>query len=155
MTTRSPRAGEERGRSYTYVTREAFDAAERAGTFLECAEYVGHRYGTPRRPVEEALTQGRDVVMEIDVQGGQQVARAMPQSVRVFLVPPDAATLRARLEGRRTEDADELARRLAVAEAETAEARASGCYPYFVVNDVLEDAIAEVLAIVERAKVRS
>jgi len=150
VTTRAPRAGEVRGRSYTYVTREEFEALERAGEFLESAEYLGERYGTPRRPVEEAIARGLHVVMEIDVQGGRQVAQRMPESVRIFVLPPDQNALRLRLEGRRTEKPGALARRLAIADREIAAAKEGGCYLYFVVNSDLDEAIAEVKAIVKK-----
>ena len=94
VTTRAPRAGETSGESYTFVTQDEFGAKEAAGEFLESAEYVGHRYGTPREPVERALSSGQNVVMEIDVQGGMQVARRMPASVRIFVMPPDRESLR-------------------------------------------------------------
>ncbi len=150
VTTRLRRVGEDGGRSYTFVSREEFEQRERAGEFLESAEYVGQRYGTPQRPVVEALSRGQNVVMEVDVQGGAQVARTMPDSVRIFVLPPDSAVLRARLEGRKTEDAEQLARRLTIAEREVAEAKAGGCYRYFVVNDSLDEAIAQVKAIVQK-----
>jgi len=149
VTTRPPRRGETSGASYKFVSREEFERKEAAGEFLESAEYVGQRYGPPRRPVEEALAQGQNVVLEIDVQGGMQVATRMPESVRVFVLPPDMASLRARLEGRATEAEVQLAKRLAEADGEIAIARDSGCYQHFVVNDVLEDTIAKVKNIVQ------
>jgi guanylate kinase len=147
-TTRPPRAGEVGGESYEFIAPEEFERRDRAGEFLESAEYVGHRYGTPRRPVEEALTRGQNVVMEIDVQGGMQVARRMPESICIFVLPPSRESLRARLEGRKTEAREVMARRLAEADGEIATARDSGCYGYFVVNDVLDDTIEEVKRII-------
>lgn len=149
-TTRPKRPGEVEGESYEFLDAPAFDARLVEGAFLEWAEYIGHRYGTPRRPAEQALARGLNVVMEIDVQGGMQVARTMPDSVRVFILPPDAASLRARLEGRNTEAEDQLARRLREADGEIAAARDSGCYDYFVVNDLLEDTIEQVKSIIEK-----
>jgi guanylate kinase len=150
VTTRRQRPGESGGRSYEFVTRDEFSAREVAGELLESAEYIGERYGTPRQPVEEALDRGQNVVLEIDVQGGIQVAEKVPDSVRIFVLPPDDKSLRSRLEGRRTEAAEELARRLEKADGEIAAARHSGCYQHFVVNDCLETAIAEVMAIIEK-----
>jgi guanylate kinase len=147
-TTRPPRAGEVSGRSYEFLTREEFERRESAGEFLESATYVGQRYGTPRRPVEEALSRGCDVIMEIDVQGGMQVAAKVPESIRVFVLPPDMTSLRARLEGRNTEADDQLASRLAAADGEIAIARDSGCYRYFVVNDVLDRTIERIKGII-------
>ncbi len=149
-TTRRERPGEDSGHCYEFVTREEFEAREAAGAFLESAEYIGERYGTPRRPVEEALARGQNVVMEIDVQGGMQVAEKVPDSVRIFVLPPDNDSLRSRLEGRRTEATEQLARRLAKADGEIATARDSGCYQHFVVNDCLETTIAEVKAIIQK-----
>lgn len=152
VTTRPPRRGDVSGQSYEFLSEEAFAAREQAGQLLESAEYVGHRYGTPRQPVEAALSEGKSVVLEIDVQGGIQVAAAMPDAVLVFVLPPNAESLRARLEGRQTEAKEQLARRLAKADGEIAVARESGCYQHFVVNDELESTIQEVLSIVQGAQ---
>ena len=150
MTTRPPRSGEASGESYVFVNRGEFERRESAGEFLESAEYVGQRYGTPRRPIEEALSRGRNIVAEIDVQGAIQVAARMPESIRIFVLPPNMESLRARLEGRSTEAGEQLARRLGEADGEIAVARDSGCYSYFVVNDVLETTIQEVKRIIAK-----
>lgn len=149
-TTRPPRGTEANGRNYEFITAEEFQRRKAAGAFLETAEYSGsgHLYGTPADPVRRWLADGRIVVMEIDVQGGCQVAAKMPESVRVFVLPPDQQSLRARLEGRNTESEAHMARRLAAADGEIAIARDSGCYPYFVTNDVLEDTVARIMAII-------
>lgn len=147
-TTRPMRPGDTPNESYQFVSREEFEAREAAGEFLEAADYVGHRYGTPRRPVEQAIETGKNIILEIDVQGGMQVASRMPDSVRIFVLPPSPESLRARLEGRRTEAAEQLAKRLAQADGEIATARDSGQYPHFVVNDVLESTIEEVKQII-------
>lgn len=150
VTTRSPRPGERDGESYSFVSREEFTRREASGEFLESAEYIGQKYGTPGGPVEASLAAGRSVVMEIDVQGGLQVAERMPESVRIFVLPPDNASLRARLEGRNTEAEEQLRKRLGEADGEIAVARDSGCYTHFVVNDVLEDTIELVKNIIEQ-----
>ncbi len=150
VTTREPRAGEENSHSYEFVSRAEFLEREAAGEFLESAEYVGERYGTPCGPVEAALARGQNVVMEIDVQGGMQVAAKVPESVRIFVLPPDLESLRARLEGRKTEAREQLSRRLAKADGEIAIARDSGCYTHFVVNDCLEATIDEVKRIINK-----
>lgn len=152
VTTRPKRGGEVDGDNYEFVSVEEFERRAVADAFLESAEYIGHRYGTQRRPVEEALASGKNVVMEIDVQGGMQVAKRMPESIRVFVLPPDRASLRARLEGRKTEAAEQLAQRLAKADGEIATARDSGAYDYFVVNDILETTIEEVSEIIRKEK---
>ncbi len=146
-TTRPVRPSDKVGTSYEFLSREEFGRRERGGEFLESAEYVGNRYGTPRAPVEQALADGRNVVMEIDVQGGMQVSAKMPESLRVFVLPPNRESLKARLEGRDGDAQEQLAKRLAESDGEIAVARDSGCYQHFVVNDVLEDTIAQVIGI--------
>lgn len=153
VTTRAPRPGDQSGHTYEFVSREAFARREEAGEFLESAEYVGERYGTPRLPVEEALRNHKNVIMEIDVQGGMQVASQVPDSIRIFVLPPNHDSLRARLEGRKTEALEQLNKRLAKADGEIAIARDSGCYPFFVVNDVLNDTINEVITIITKENV--
>ena len=153
-TTRPKRAGEIDGESYEFVSDDEFARREAAGEFLESAEYVGHRYGTLRRPVEEALARGRNVVLEIDVQGGKQVAGKMPAAVRIFVLPPKSESLRARLEGRQTEAREQLVKRLGEADGEIAVARDSGCYQHFVVNDVLETTIEEVKGLILKENTR-
>ena len=143
-TTRPPRGQEVSGRNYEFVSDEEFARRASAGEFLETAEYVGHQYGTPAGPVREALARGEYVVMEIDVQGGMQVAKRVPDAICIFILPPNLASLRARLEGRKTEAEEQLAKRLAEADGEIAIARDSGCYQHFVVNDDLDATIEEV-----------
>ena len=150
VTTRPTRRGETEGDCYEFVTREAFERRAAAGEFLEKAEYVGQWYGTPRKPVEDAINSGRNIVMEIDVQGGMQVADQMPESIRIFVLPPDIPSLRARLEGRGTEAKELLGRRLAKADGEIAIARDSGSYQHFVINDCLESTIEEVIDIIRK-----
>jgi guanylate kinase len=151
-TTRSPREGEVNGESYSFVTEDEFEARKRAGEFLEHARYIGHQYGTPRKPVLDAIAAGKSVIMEIDVQGGMQVAAALPESVRIFIMPPDRDSLRARLEGRNTEAEKQLQSRLGKADGEIATARDSGAYPHFVVNDVLEDTVEEVKKVIRQER---
>jgi guanylate kinase len=147
-TTRAPRPGDNIGSSYEFLSREEFARREAAGEFLESAEYVGQRYGTPRKPVEDALREGKNIILEIDVQGGVQVAGKMPESLRIFVLPPNMESLRARLEGRKSEAQDQLRERLAHADGEIATARDSGCYDYFVVNDVLDQTVRQIEQIV-------
>lgn len=148
-TTRPPRKGDVPGETYEFVSREEFRRRIESGELLEWAEYVGHRYGTPRRAVEASLKSGEDVIVEIDVQGGMQVAKKMPESVRVFVMPPTMETLRSRLEGRQTEQLEQLEKRLAEADGEIAAARDSGAYDYFVTNNVLQDTVEQILRIIE------
>ena len=147
-TTRPPRPGDTPGTSYEFLSPDEFAQREAAGDFLETAEYVGHRYGTPRGPVDQGLREGKNIVLEIDVQGGAQVSAKCPESVRIFVLPPNMESLRARLEGRKSEAEEQLRDRLAHADGEIAAARDSGCYDYFVVNDVLEQTVRQIKQIV-------
>jgi guanylate kinase len=144
-TTRSPRAGEEAGRDYHFLTREDFARRADANEFLEHAAYSGHRYGTLREEVERRLASGESVVLEIEVQGARQVRAAMPEAVLVFIAPPDPAALRARLEGRGTDDPAAIAERLRTAEIEL---DAQQEFQHVVVNDQLEAAAAQLAEIV-------
>ena len=151
-TTRPSRGDEAQDRSYRFVSHDEFERLRAAGAFLETAEYIGHWYGTPAKPVYEALAGGSDVIMEIDVQGGVQIAERAPESVRVFVLPPTMESLKARLEGRNTESAEHLRKRLAVADGEIGFARDSGSYTRFVVNDDLEATVTDILKIIEQER---
>ncbi|MGH9039127.1 MAG: guanylate kinase [Acidimicrobiia bacterium] len=143
-TTRSPRPGEVDGREYLFLDQPTFEKWEENGDFVESATVYGRRYGTPRRPLEERLADGEDVLLEIDIQGALTVQAAFPEAVLVFLRPPSRQVQGERLEGRAADDPDEIARRLAQAEAEEAMAAR---FDHVVVNDRLETAVGEVAAI--------
>ncbi|CAK8715959.1 Guanylate kinase [Candidatus Electrothrix laxa] len=145
-TTRQPRLGERDGVDYHFVTKEAFLALrdQQPSGFLEWAEVHGNFYGTSRRDVETLLASGKDVVLDIDIQGAAQV-RDNTDPVTVFISPPTLAELERRLRGRGTESAENLAVRLANAEKEMAEA---DNYRYLIVNDVLEQAVRDLQAII-------
>jgi len=145
-TTRSPRAGEVEGEDYFFLTPEAFLAARDRGEFAESADVHGRHYGTLRREVDRVLTSGRHVVMDIDVQGARQFAAAYPDSVLIFVLPPDGEVMLQRLEGRGTENADSLSIRLKSA---IQELRAIGLYHYVVVNEDLEQAVLAVSGIID------
>ena len=147
-TTRQPRAGEQNGREYHFVDVPTFQRMIAENALLEWAEVFGHYYGTPAQPVKDALAQGQCVVLEIDVQGGIQVAKRCPDAAMILITPPDAATLAQRLAGRATDAPEVIARRLAKAQAEMNLARESGVYKYEVVNRDLPEAVAEVLNII-------
>lgn len=151
-TTRAPRAGEVDGRDYRFVTVEAFRRMIERDELLEWAEVFGNYYGTPAGPVREAIAAGRDAVLEIDVQGGLQVAKRCPEAVFVLIVPPDEQTLSRRLNGRATDSPEVIARRLAKAHEEINTARRSGVYTHEVVNDDLDHAVERVLAILRQEK---
>ena len=148
-TTRSPRPGEQDGREYRFVDRPTFQAMIDAGELLEWADVFGQYYGTPAEPVREAVAAGQTVIVEIDVQGGEQVHAAMPEATFVLIEPPSMAALTERLGGRGTEDADSLHRRLSAAGEEIAAAKAGGVYNYCIVNDDLNEAIDAVVEVVQ------
>lgn len=149
-TTRSPRAGEQHGREYLFVDRAAFENLVARGEMLEWAEVFGQWYGTPAGPVRKALAEGRTVVLEIDVQGGRQVFRAMPDALGILIVPPSVDELARRLRGRGSETPESFARRLGQAREELESARQSGLYTYEVVNDDLATAVDRVVEIINR-----
>lgn len=146
VTTRRPRPTERDGVDYHFVSDERFDRLIAAGELLEWAQVFGHRSGTPAAPVEEALSSGRDAVLEIDVQGAGQVRAVAAHAVLVFLAPPSMEELERRLRTRGTEDEEKLTRRLAKAAEETAE---RGWFDHVVVNDDAERASTEVAAIIQ------
>jgi len=152
MTTRAPREGERNGIDYIFVTREEFARAIEKGEMLEYAEVHGELYGTPRAPVADRLLQGRDVLLVIDVQGGMQIRRAAPDAVLIFVLPPSRAALEARLRERGSEDERVLRMRLKTADAEVAMARK---YDYLVINDDLDRAVAELLAVASAERNRT
>jgi guanylate kinase len=154
VTTRPPRGNEVDGCSYRFVPPPVFEQMVMGGELLEHAQYLGNWYGTPRRPVQEALAAGQVIILEIDVQGGAQVARCMPESIRIFVLPPTMESLRARLAGRKTDSDAVQQKRLEQADGEIAFAQTSGLYPYIITNDILEDSVAQVLTIIQNEMAR-
>ncbi len=148
-TTRDRRPGERDEVHYRFVSEEEFEAMVEAGAFLEWAEVFGERYGTPVAEVEEALATGRHVLLEVDVQGARSVKATVPDAVLVFLRPPSEDELARRLRARGTEGDTELARRLEEARREMAEAP---WFDHVVVNETVEQAVAQVLGIIEDAR---
>jgi guanylate kinase len=145
MTTRAQRPGEVDGSHYHFVDRSRFDEMVAADAFLEWAEYAGNCYGTPRRPVLDALDSGRPAILEIELQGARQVRAAMPEARLVMLVPPSWEALVGRLTGRGTEDPAVVAHRLAVAEKEL---DAQGEFDALVMNTDVEQAASELLTLI-------
>jgi guanylate kinase len=139
-TTRAARTGEMDGVDYHFTDRTRFEALRAEGALLEHAEVYGTFYGTPRVPVVDALAEGRSIVLDIDVQGATQVRLAYPESVSVFVLPPSLASLRARLEARRTDPPDVIERRMHEAAFQLDRC---GDYDYLVMNDVLDTASAQ------------
>ena len=144
-TTRRPRAGEVEGVNYFFKTREQFTEMIRANELLEWAEYAGHFYGTPLRFVEQTLASGRDVILEIEVQGAMQVKKQFPQGVFLFLMPPSLDELRSRIVNRGTEDEETIRRRMQLASDEI---RLLEEYDYAVVNDVVDKACDKIMSII-------
>lgn len=152
VTTRPRRPSEVDGVHYRFIDAERFAAMRDRGELLEWAEVHGNFYATPRKPVEEALARGRDMLFDIDWQGTRQIAKAMPDDVaRVFLLPPTMAELKARLERRAEDRADVIARRLANAREEIAHWQE---YDYVVVNEDLQRSLAAVRAILAAERLR-
>lgn len=145
-TTRSPRPGERHGREYFFVSPEEFVDLGEAGQLLEWASFAGNSYGTPRGPVEEHLSAGQSVLLEIELEGARQVRAAMPEAVLVFLAPPSPEELKRRLVGRGTEDDAAVAARLARADAELA---AVDEFDHVVRNVDIDEAAAELGALIE------
>ena len=131
-TTREPREGEVEGKSYFFVRKERFEKMIDEDELLEYAKYVEHYYGTPRKFVEDCLNQGKDVILEIEIQGALKIKKRYPESLLVFLAPPSAEELLKRLMGRKTENEETIHKRLcrAIVEAEGVEA-----YDYILVNE--------------------
>ncbi|GAA4848413.1 guanylate kinase [Saccharopolyspora rosea] len=144
-TTRPPRPGEVDGVHYRFVTTAEFERMIAAGEMLEHARYAGNYYGTPRRPVEEALAAGRPALLEIELQGARQVRRAMPEAQLVILLPPSWEVLVERLTGRGTEDPEVVRRRLETAREELA---AREEFDAAVVNDDVQVATRELLGLI-------
>ncbi len=153
-TTRPKTDADVEGVDYHFITDDAFERMRREGAFLETAEVFGKKYGTPRAWVEEQLARGRLVILEIDVRGATQVHAHMPDMFAMFILPPNEETLLSRLRGRRREPEDVIQRRFAEAKREIAEARSSGVYDAFIVNDDLQRAIAQAVHVVSRERSR-
>lgn len=135
MTTRSPRPGEQNGREYFFVSREEFEDQIEHGGLIEHASYCGNYYGTPRAYVEEQMAAGRDMILEIEIQGAMKVKERFPNAVLVYVLPPSVAALESRLRGRATETEEKIRERLSRA-AEEGEGIEQ--YDYIVVNDDLD-----------------
>lgn len=147
-TTREPRAGEEDGREYFFLTKEAFEQKIAEDGLIEYACYCDNYYGTPRDYVEKQLESGRDVILEIEIQGALKIRKQFPTSLLLFVMPPDAQELKHRLTGRGTETAEVIDRRMAraVEESEGIEE-----YDYIVVNDDLETCVKQLHEIIAAA----
>ena len=149
FTTRPPRPGEQDGRDYHFVDAAAFQAMIARQEFLEWAEVHGNLYGTSKTWISERLASGDDVLLEIDWQGARQVRSVFPGAIGIFILPPSLEELTRRLTGRGTDSADVIARRLAAAEAEM---RHAGEFDYVIINDILEQALDDLRAVVRASR---
>lgn len=150
-TTRSPRPGEVDGREYFFITDEEFEEKIKNDELIEYAGYVGHYYGTPKQYVEQNLSAGRDVLLEIEIQGALQIKKKYPDALLLFFTPPDANELKKRLTGRGTEDAETIKKRLARAAEESTGMES---YDYLVINDEIDTCIEEIHHIIQSEKHR-
>lgn len=148
MTTRSPRPGEEEGKEYFFVNRQEFEEKIAQNGLIEHACYCDNYYGTPRDYVEKQLEKGKDVILEIEIQGALEIKRKYPTALLLFVMPPSAAELRKRLEGRGTESPEVIAKRLKRAgeEAEGIEQ-----YDFLVINDKLEECVQQMHDLIRAA----
>jgi len=150
-TTRLPRAGEEDGKQYFFVSREVFEGMIARHEFVEWADVYGHLYGTARKQLHAAQAAGRDILLDIDVQGHHQVRARLPEAISVFVLPPSYRELARRLRNRRSEAADQIERRLCMAREEINHWPE---YDYLVVNDRLANAAQVLRGIVQAARFR-
>lgn len=151
-TTRSPRPGEENGVHYHFLTREQFQDMIKEDGFLEYAEYCGNFYGSPKKQAEEWMNEGKDVILEIEVQGCQKIKEKDPECVSIFIMPPSMEVLEKRLRGRGTETEEVIIKRLARAREEIELAKD---YDYIVVNGPIEECVADVLSVINAEKLRA
>lgn len=149
MTTRKPRPGEEEGISYFFVDRERFEEEIENGGLIEYASYCDNYYGTPKQYVQQQLKEGRDVILEIEIQGALKVKEQFPTALLLFIVPPSAAELKRRLVSRGTETPEVVEKRMRRA---AKEAEGIGQYDYIVVNDSLEECISRTNEVINAAR---
>ena len=147
-TTRSPRQGEVDGREYFFKTTEEFEQMIAEGEFVEHACYVGNYYGTPKKYVKDQLAAGKDVILEIEIQGALNIRKQFPEALLLFIAPPSADVLKERLVGRGTETADVIEKRLARA---VEESQGIENYDYLVVNDDLDECVENVHQMIQSA----
>ncbi len=151
MTTRAPRPGEVDGKSYFFVDKQKFEETIAAGGLIEYAQYCDNYYGTPKAYVEEQLKNGKDVILEIEIQGALQIRKLFPTALLIFVTPPSAEELKNRLIGRGTETPEVVKKRM---DRAAQEADGMGEYDYILVNDTVEKAISDAHAIITAAHAR-
>ena len=145
-TTRAPREGEVDGKDYFFVSRDEFERMIRDKEMIEYAEYAGNYYGTPKKAVEDRLNEGKDVILEIEVQGGMQVKKLFPDSVLMFIIPPSANELYNRLKNRGTESDEQIGLRF---EQTVRETHFIKDYDYLIINDDIDKAVDEIIEVID------
>ena len=150
--TRNMRAGEREGEKYNFITREKFEDMLKNDRLLEHNEFVGNYYGTPREPVERAVANGQDMVIEVDVNGAAQIREKMPEAVSIFIMPPSFAELKRRLSGRGTESEELIQKRLTSALGEIKRAVE---YDYIVVNEDIAAAADDIMSVILSSRLKT
>ena len=150
--TRAMRAGEREGEKYNFITREKFEDMLKNNRLLEHNEFVGNYYGTPREPVERAVANGQDMVIEVDVNGAAQIREKMPEAVSIFIMPPSFAELKRRLSGRGTESEELIQKRLTSALGEIKRAVE---YDYIVVNKDIAAAADDIMSVILSSRLKT
>ncbi len=150
--TRAMRAGEREGEKYNFITREKFEDMLKNDRLLEHNEFVGNYYGTPREPVERAIANGQDIVIEVDVNGAAQIREKMPEAVSIFIMPPSFAELKRRLSGRGTESEELIQKRLTSALGEIKRATE---YDYIVVNKDIAAAADNIMSVILSSRLKT
>jgi guanylate kinase len=150
--TRAMRVGEREGEKYNFITRERFEDMLKNDRLLEHNEFVGNYYGTPREPVERAVANGQDMVIEVDVNGAAQIREKMPEAVSIFIMPPSFAELKRRLSGRGTESEELIQKRLASA---LGEIKRAAEYDYIVVNEDITAAADDIMSVILSSRLKT
>ena len=150
--TRAMRAGEREGEKYNFITREKFEDMLKNDRLLEHNEFVGNYYGTPREPVERAIANGQDMVIEVDVNGAAQIREKLPEAVSIFIMPPSFAELKRRLSGRGTESEELIQKRLTSALGEIKRAVE---YDYIVVNKDIAAAADDIMSVILSSRLKT
>lgn len=150
--TRAMRPGEREGEKYNFITRERFEDMLKNDRLLEHNEFVGNYYGTPREPVERAVANGQDMVIEVDVNGAAQIREKMPEAVSIFIMPPSFAELKRRLSGRGTESEELIQKRLASA---LGEIKRAAEYDYIVVNENITAAADDIMSVILSSRLKT
>lgn len=146
--TRDMREGEVQDEKYHFISREEFETAIRSGEMLEYNVYLNNYYGTPKKPVDDAISDGAEIIVEVDINGAKNIKKQYPEALGIFVIPPTYEALRTRLTGRGTESAEQIYGRLKIAISEIEEASKLDLYDYILINDDLDVAVEELISII-------